>query len=78
MIDIWLGGTDEAQEDHWEWISGGCSFDSFVNWAPGQPNTNGVYQDYLVMRSFDDFAWHDLQQTYTDFSFICESPVDLN
>lgn len=42
---IWLGGTDEATEGRWKWVSGE-PFD-YANWVPGQPD-NWNDQDYMI------------------------------
>jgi len=39
-VDVWLGMTDEAQEDEWVWRADGAALD-WTNWKDGQPNNSG-------------------------------------
>jgi len=46
-INVYLGGTDEASEGFWRWITGE-SF-AYTNWYPGEPNNYGGPENYLVL-----------------------------
>ena len=73
-----LGGTDESDEGNWEWISGRCSFSSFVNWNINEPNNGGTAGEHCnEMRLWDNgmFGWNDVRCTVSK-AFICE--FDLN
>jgi hypothetical protein len=45
-IDIWLGGTDEAHEGFWTWVTGEPW--GYANWSPGQPDNSGGSENYSV------------------------------
>jgi hypothetical protein len=38
---LWIGLNDAAQEGDWQWVSGQPA--SYVNWAPGEPNSGGGF-----------------------------------
>lgn len=40
QVGIWIGLTDDGTEGTWRWISGQPLI--YTNWAPGEPNSNGV------------------------------------
>ncbi len=70
----WLGGSDNATEGTWLWVTGpesGSSF-SYSNWkSTGEPNnggTTGTDEDYLEIYSSDKTepgTWNDGSSTYT-------------
>ena len=65
---LWLGGTDEAREGTWTWVSG----EPFVTdeWALNQPNAAGDAEDYLCTRTFDfSKALHKLAKAGIPRSF---------
>ena len=64
---FWLGGTDEAEEGTWEWVTDEA-FD-YEHWAPGQPNDLGGTQNYL--RIHKTGYWDDASSDKT-YGFICE------
>ncbi len=54
----WLGGSDEAVEGTWKWVTGpesGTTF-SFTAWAGGEPSNTGD-EDYLHL--YINKQWHD-------------------
>jgi hypothetical protein len=57
----WLGGTDEAEEGTWEWITGEPW--SYTHWAEGEPNNCSGIEHYLTYSTpsgpRQDF-WNDL------------------
>jgi hypothetical protein len=71
-----LGGSDEAVEGTWVWVSTGVTFfnqgapvgGAYVNWAPGEPNNQGG-QDYLSMR--EDGQWDDIGELILG-GWICQ------
>ena len=56
---FWLGGNDEAVEGRWEWTTGRCSFSSYRNWFPGEPNNGGGREDCqtMLLRQTGQFGW---------------------
>ena len=44
-FEFWIGGTDEASEDDWEWITDEPW--SYTNWNSGEPNDSGDGEDCL-------------------------------
>lgn len=83
----WLGGTDEAAEGQWKWITG--EEFKYTHWAKDMPD-NFLTENYLMMfkephprRSGNTFGlWNDLKEDCTckdtpffrkdGFGFICE------
>jgi len=50
---VWLGGTDEAQEGVWNWVTGETFWNNgtcllYCNWNLIQPDNHSGVQDYLV------------------------------
>jgi hypothetical protein len=73
---IWLGGTDEAQEGAWEWITGEAW--SYTNWDQYEPN-DYLGEDYLEIRSTGKWNDHGLPSQDNEHIFICEwdSSIDI-
>ena len=70
-VNIWLGGTDEAQEGVWTWITGEPW--SYSIWAATQPDNAWGGQDQLAFAG--NATWDDNgAPAYPNFSFpyICE------
>ncbi|CAK0774338.1 C-type lectin domain-containing protein [Gammaproteobacteria bacterium] len=57
--EVWLGGTDEAQEGTWKWITG--EEWSYTNWQSGEPNDSCGGEDYLEMNfpGHGPSTWND-------------------
>lgn len=55
----WLGGTDEAVEGTWEWVTGEAW--TFSNWKSGEPNNSGEGEDATV---FFPGGWNDAPSTH--------------
>ena len=69
---FWLGGTDEALEGDWQWVTGERW--DYTNWAPGEPNNVVSYheegEDAIVMRTLPDNPyglWNDWPTVSLDF-----------
>ena len=51
----WIGLTDFAEEEEWEWTSGEPA--TYTNWAPHEPaDADRGEEDYVVMRG----KWFDV------------------
>lgn len=53
----WLGGTDEAVEGTWTWITGETW--SYSNWNSGEPNNYASGEDYLQLNWGQAGGWND-------------------
>jgi len=56
--EAWLGGTDEAQEGVWTWITGEPW--DYTNWYPGEPNASQPDEDYLLAQHILGGRWVDV------------------
>ena len=60
-IGPWLGGTDEAEEGIWSWVTG--EEWNWTNWWTGEPNDGCNGEDYLSFLTQDDIVpssnWND-------------------
>ncbi len=72
----WLGGTDEAEEGVWQWVTG--EEWSYTNWASGEPSNygSGKAQHYLVTNHSSTGLWDDAEYTTTR-GYICEWDYDI-
>ncbi len=80
--DCWFGGTDEAVEGEWRWLTGelfwlgdenGSVQNSlYENWNSGEPNdgAGGGTEEGVEMRS--DGTWNDLFNTSTNGCYFVE------
>ena len=70
----WLGGTDQAGEGTWAWVTGESW--SYSNWYPGQPDNDSGAADYLHFWNGGD-QWNDLPNVpnsiHTDRDYILET-----
>ena len=55
----WLGGSDEAQEGVWAWVTGEAW--DYTNWYPGEPNAAYPNQDYLEAQHVLGGRWVDVE-----------------
>lgn len=71
--DVWLGGTDEAREGDWAWITGEAW--AYENWySSSYPDDSYAGQDYLMFYSGQN-GWDDGGGPYQPSeanSYICE------
>ncbi len=69
---LYLGATDEDEEDTWKWING-APFE-YTAWMDGQPNNYGEEEHYLA--TYDDGEWVDVAAEGGGFwmptGYICE------
>ena len=66
--NIWLGGTDIANEGVFKWVSGEAFV--YANWSQGEPNDGKpAPQDYVQM--YADGSWDDVRSQETKM-FVCE------
>jgi uncharacterized repeat protein (TIGR01451 family) len=82
--DAWIGGSDEAQEGVWNWVSGpesGTQFSNgsspvdgnFANWNAGEPNNCCAGEDYTEIYSTDGVGkWNDLGAANTLTGYVVE------
>ena len=68
---LWLGGSDEASEGIWTWVTGETW--GFTNWKSNQPDDASSGEDYLELNAGDNFSWNDLPDStaYAD-AYILE------
>jgi len=69
---LFLGATDETQEDDWRWING--SPFAYTAWMEGQPNNWGGDEHYLA--TYDEGEWVDVAADGDEFwmptGYLCE------
>jgi hypothetical protein len=68
---IWLGGTDEAKEGSWQWVTGEPWV--YTNWSSINPDNNPSVggQNYLAIQQGFSYKWDDLQTAHQG-PFVCE------
>jgi hypothetical protein len=86
--DIWMGATDQDEEDLWSWALGMSAANwepfyddesemaidgAFVDWRSGEPNDDGSEDcGVLEVQEDDGYLWDDRACT-TDFDrLVCE------
>ncbi len=75
---IWLGGTDEGNEDNWSWITGEPW--NYSNWDVGIPDnccpqsvcggSGCTPQHYLMF--YENGIWNDMSEIEIPLPFVCE------
>ena len=71
----WIGGTDEAKEGSWKWITGEEL--SYTNWGNKQPDNSGSNEHYLETNFGGAGLWNDNSPTATRV-YICEWDFELD
>jgi hypothetical protein len=70
--DAWLGGTDQAQEMVWVWVTGEpFVFENFRDGEPNDGNSDQIAEDCLVLESDTAGTWDDRSCTSLR-PFLCE------
>jgi hypothetical protein len=70
--DAWIGGTDQAQEMVWVWVTDEpFVFDNFRDGEPNDGNSDQVAEDCLVLESDTAGTWDDRSCTSLR-PFLCE------
>jgi sulfatase modifying factor 1 len=76
LLDAFLGGTDEAQEGVWKWITGEPW--GFAKWHSGQPDNSSGVQDYLWLHPAYGLEWDDADgNSKSKYLLEIESPPRL-
>ena len=65
---MWIGATDVAVEDSWEWTTGE-SFD-YTHWRGGEPN--GENAENCALANWEGEGWNDLDCLGT-WAYVCET-----
>ncbi|XP_053381813.1 aggrecan core protein-like [Mercenaria mercenaria] len=74
---VWVGGSDDDHEGHWEWVDGfshtNRPMQGYTNWYPGEPDSgDGEHgEDCMCMIGEKGFQWQDYHCGKHMF-FICE------
>jgi hypothetical protein len=74
-----LGGTDEASEGTWEWITGEAW--TYSNWGSGDPNNWGGVEHYLLYGGNLGSYWFDIadyELTWNVSAYVVEWNGDPN
>ena len=71
IYQIWLGGTDSAQEGVWKWITGEAW--NYTNWSYGEPN-GGTGENHLTIWNSAG-VWNDSDGVA--FPHLCEWGNDV-
>ncbi|MBI5848814.1 MAG: hypothetical protein HZB31_12880 [Nitrospirae bacterium] len=77
--EVWIGGTDEASEGDWRWITGETW--SYDNWNSGEPNNVGSGENCLDYKDDGAQGWNDAacdsQFWYlVEYEPVCTTPAD--
>ena len=65
--ELWLGGTDEAEEGRWMWVTGAKIV--YSSWYRTEPSNHGGKEHYLHIRR--NGLWNDAPSNAKK-GFICE------
>ncbi|CAL4130828.1 unnamed protein product, partial [Meganyctiphanes norvegica] len=73
-LEFWLGGSDIANENGWEWISGAL-MDMTNGWNPGEPNEDRGGEDCVMLLDKDYPPLNDARCQKDSLHYICEAPT---
>ncbi|CAG2193376.1 CD206 [Mytilus edulis] len=68
--NYFIGLTDEAALDEWEWVQSATK-PNFTNWGDNQPDHQGNDEHCVFLYANDHYRWHDVDCDDHDL-FICE------
>ncbi|CAC5425211.1 unnamed protein product [Mytilus coruscus] len=68
--NYFIGLTDEAALDEWEWVQSATK-PNFTNWGDNQPDHQGNDEHCVFLYAKDHYRWHDVDCDDHDL-FICE------
>lgn len=71
--DVWLGGTDAAQEGVWVWVNGDPW--AYANWNTGEPNNVGG-EHWVEM--YSNGTWNDVPASHANPGYILEWDTNPN
>jgi hypothetical protein len=69
--DVWIGANDMVSEGSWVWETGQDFSQTFVNWAPGEPNSDGN-EDCCLLYGDSRSGWWNDEQCSTRRAYVCE------
>nr|KAG5701836.1 hypothetical protein BaRGS_019047 [Batillaria attramentaria] len=74
----WLGGSDEASEGTFVWVSDNRDI-TFFDFIPGQPDNSGNNEDCLEILVVSPFnsQWND-RSCHINNRYICQIRVSMN
>lgn len=73
-FQFWIGGTDEASEGNWQWITGEIWSDTF--WNDGEPNNSGDGENCLAYKNVESLGWNDATCDEL-FSYLVEYELNV-
>ena len=74
-LSVWIGGTDQAQDGVWEWVTGEPW--NYTNWHPDEPNNFCGGESYVTLwgietpRRWNDYGGPGCNSDVTS-EYICE------
>ncbi len=66
---FWIGGTDEASEGVWRWITGEAWSNTY--WNSGEPNNSDDGENCLDYKNVEGLGWNDASCD-SQFSYLVE------
>ncbi len=67
--EFWIGGTDEASEGNWLWITGETWSNTY--WNSGEPNNSDGGENCLDYKNVEGLGWNDASCD-SQFSYLVE------
>jgi len=71
LNSVWIGLTDEIEEDNWQWVNGEELI--YTNWNIGEPNNAGGNEHYVELNRYNGY-WNDLPNYYSR-AFVIELEI---